>query len=121
MGNARAGAIQADLEHDIFEDESVLSALDGFGVGSDETGTVAFQCAVFNKGHGGVQGGLAAEGGKDGIGLFAFQNFFDGLWCDRFHVGALCELGIGHDCGGVRVHQNDLVSLLAKRFAGLDS
>ena len=77
--------------------------------------------ARFKEGHGGVEGGLAAERGQEGVGFFADDDFFDDLGGDRLDVGAVGELRVGHDGGRVGVDQDDTVALLAQGLAGLDA
>ena len=101
VGHAGPGAIEPDLEHDIFEDQAVLAALDGLGVGPDETGAMTLQRAIFDKRHRGVECSLTAECRKNGVGLFALEDFFDRLGRDRLDIGPHRELRIGHDRRGV--------------------
>ena len=58
--------------------------------------------------------GLAAS-----ISDFDADDLFDVLVGERLDVGAVGELGIGHDGGRVRVDQHHLVALLLEGFAGL--
>ena len=80
-----------------------------------------FEHARFVERHGGVERGLAAERGQEGVGLFAVDDFLDDLGRDRLDVGAVGELRIGHDRGRVGVDQDDAVALLAQGLAGLDA
>jgi hypothetical protein len=47
------------------------------------------------------------------------DDLFDVIAGERLDVGAVGELGIGHDGGRVRVDQHHLVALLAESLAGL--
>src|SRR5205814_6247187 len=40
---------------------------------------------------------------------------------DRFDVSAIGELGIGHDRGRIRIHEDDVVAFFAQRLASLDA
>ena len=81
------------------------------------------------QGHGGVEGGLAAERGQqdelarpaDALHLldFAGDDFLDALGRDRLDVGAVGELRVGHDGGRVGVDQDDAVAFFPEGFAGL--
>ncbi len=75
----------------------------------------------FEERHGGVERGLAAEGGQQRVGLFADDDLLDDLGRDRLDVGAVGELRVGHDRGRVGVDQDDAVALLAQGLAGLDA
>ena len=85
--------------------------------------------------HGGVERGLAAEGGEQhelarcrarcrrSMAPVAISSrdddLLDALGRDRLDVGAVGELRIGHDGGRVGVHQDDAVALLLEGLAGL--
>lgn len=73
---------------------------------------MALQCPVFDEGHRRIEGSLSTERWQNGIGLLPLEDFFNRLGSDRFDVSALGKLGIRHDRGGIRVHKNDIVSLL---------
>ena len=61
MRRAADRHIQADVDHQIFEDLPVFAALDGLGIGADHFDAVFFKGAAAEQGHGGVQRGLTAE------------------------------------------------------------
>jgi hypothetical protein len=50
---------------------------------------------------------------------FNADNFFDVFVGERLDVGAVGQLGIGHDGGRVRIDQHHLVALLLEGLAGL--
>jgi hypothetical protein len=54
----------ADLGDDVFEPLPVLAALDRFEVGADKLHAVAFQRPILVQRDGGVERGLAAQGGQ---------------------------------------------------------
>ncbi len=66
-----------------------------------------------------IEGGLAAERREERVGPFGFDHLFDHLPGERLDVGPIGGGRIGHDRGGVGVDEDDLVALLAQRFAGL--
>ena len=124
-----AGDVEADADHRVFEEEAVFGLLDGFELGADELDVVAVEDAGVGELDGEVEGGLAADGGQEGelagggIGgeHFGFEadDFLDVLVGEGLDVGAVGELGVGHDGGRVRVDEDDLVALLLEGFAGL--
>ena len=91
------------------------------GVRADELDAVFLQDAGVHEVHRGVERGLAAEGGQEGVGSLGGDDFFDDLDGDRLDVGARGELRVGHDRGRVGVEQDDLVTFLRERLAGLDA
>ena len=118
---ARKRQVEADLEHRFLETLAVFALVDRVGIGADHAHAMFFERAGFEERHRRVERGLAAESRQQGIGLFANDDFFHHLWCDRLDVGAVGKLRIGHDRGRIGVHQNDLVAFLLERLASLDT
>ena len=117
--HAGARNIEADPQHRFLEQLAIFALRDGFRVGADQFHFVPRQRAVAIQFHGGVQRGLAAHRGQNGVRLFSSNDGFDHFRGDRLDVGAIGELRIGHDRGRIRVHQHDLVAFLAQRLARL--
>ena len=69
--------------------------------------------------HGQVEGGLAAQGGQQGVGPLALDDRGEHLGVERLDVGGVGEVGVGHDRRRVGVDQDDPVALLAQHPAGL--
>ena len=114
----RAGEVDADLLHALLEQLAVLGLADGLQTRADDLDAVALQDAPLGGGHGEVERGLAAQGGQDGLGRFALDDLLEVFRGQRLDVGAVGELGVGHDRGRVGVDQADLVALFAQ---GLDA
>src|SRR5262249_33038071 len=113
-GDAAFGDGDADLEHGLLELLAVLGLVDDLGGGADHLDVELREDAVAGQGHGGVEGGLPAEGGQEGVGAFAFDDAGDHRPGDRLDVGAVGRVGVGHDGRRVGVDQDDLVALLAQ-------
>ena len=120
VGGGGAGAFEADLGHAVLEELAILPLANGLDLGTDEFDLVALEGPGFVQGHGGVQGGLASQGGEEGVRLFLGENKFDDLGGDGFDVGSVSKLRVGHDGGRVAVDQDDAVTLFAEGLAGLD-
>ena len=54
MGHAGPGAVEPDFDHDIFEDQAVLTALDRLGVCPNEVRAMTLQSAIFDERHRGI-------------------------------------------------------------------
>ena len=119
VGGSRVGDLQADIDHDLLEQGSILAPLDRLGIGPDQSDSVFFQHAVVDEFHRRIQRGLAAKGGKEGVGLFPLDDFLDDRRGDRFDIGPVGKLRIGHDRGRIGIHQHHLVSFLRQRLARL--
>ena len=115
----RGRHVQADLAAGVLEPEAILGDLDGAQRGADQLDAVAFEHAAFGQFHGKIQGGLAADGGQQRLGPFAGDDLLEHLAGERLDVGAVGDLGIGHDRRGIGIHQHDLVAVGAQRLAGL--
>jgi len=128
-GGAADGHVQADGEHQVLKDLAVLAALDGLGVGTDHLDAVLVEGAAAEQGHGGVEGGLAAESGQqDELAAsldaphfldFPGDDLLEAFGGDGFEVGAVGKFGVGHDGGRVGVHQDNAVALFLEGFTGL--
>jgi hypothetical protein len=68
-----------------------------------------------------VQSGLPAEIGQNGVRPLFFNDLFQAFHRERFHIGNVRHLGVGHDGGRVGIHQEYLVAQPAKRFPCLGS
>ena len=89
------------------------------------------QGAAPGQGHGGVEGGLSAEGWQqDQFALrahpphflrFARDDFFHRIRGDRLDVSAVGEFRVGHDGGRIGIDQDNAIALLAQGLAGLRS
>ena len=111
---------QADLQHGLLELVAILGGGDGLGVGADEFGGSRHSDqAALEQGHGGVQTGLAAQRGQNGIGLLAFDDARHHFPRERFDVGAVGEIGVGHDGRRIRVGQDDAITLFLQHATGL--
>jgi hypothetical protein len=119
VGNARARRAQTDLGHGVLELQAVFGLVDGLGRGADQLDLVLVEHAVAPQVQRAVQRGLAAHGGQDGVGALLGDDLLDRLPGDGLDVGDVGRGRVGHDRGGVAVDQDDLVTLLAQRLAGL--
>src|SRR5690625_1040593 len=70
---------------------------------------------------GGVQRGLAAQCRQDRIGAFGCNDFFYDVGGDGLHVGGICHFWVGHDGGGVGVHQHYAQAFVFQDPDGLGS
>ena len=61
VDDAAARDLQADLDHQVFEDLAVLAAMDRVAVGADHLHAVLREDALVEAGHAGVQARLPAE------------------------------------------------------------
>ena len=120
VGDARAGHVEADLDHRVLEPLAVLGRGDGLGVGPDHLRRPRHaDQALLVEGHGDVEPGLAAERRQHGVGPLALDDQGQHLGRQRLDVGPVGEVRVGHDRRRVRVGEDDPVALLAQHPAGL--
>ncbi len=112
---------QADGFHGPAEKLPVLRLVDDREGGPDHLHPVALQDAAFRDGYGGVEPGLAAQGGQQGVWPLQGDDLLHGLGGDGLDVGAVGRFRVGHDGGRVAVDQDDLVTLFPQGFACLGS
>ena len=110
-GEAAVGNGQADPVHGLSELLPVLGHLDGPGIGPDELDPVFLQEPPPMELHGQVEGGLAAHGGEEGVGLFSLDDPLHPGRRQGLDVGPVRQVRIGHDGGRIGVHQDDPVPL----------
>ena len=71
--------------------------------------------------HADVQTGLATERRQDRAGALFLQDFGHIAPGQRLDISPIRRARIGHDGGGIRVHEDDLVPLITQSLAGLRS
>ena len=101
---------EADAAHGGAELGAVFGHLDGAGVGPDQLHPMTLERAVARQRHRHVQRRLAAHRGREGVRPLAFDHLAHPLRRHGLDVGAIGELGVGHDRVRVRVHQDDRVA-----------
>ena len=107
------------LGHHLFKEIALLATHNGIVRGTNHFDAMLFEDALLHQFHGGIEGGLASKGWKNGIGLFFDNNFFNRLGRDGLDVGAVGGGRIGHDGRRIRVDQRDGIPLFSKRFTRL--
>ena len=117
--DAAGGHGDADLEHGGLELFAVLGLGNGQGAGADHLDIVLVENAMLVQVHGGVEGGLTAEGRQQRVGPFLLNNAGDDFPGDRLDVGTVGHARIGHDGGRVGVDENDGIAFLTEGLARL--
>ena len=113
--------LQADLDHRLLERIAFFRLGDDTGLGSDHLNAKFFQHAVPGQIHANVERRLATECRQNRIRPFNLDDFRHVLPRDRFNVGAIRHLRIGHDRCGVGIDQHHLITLFTQGFAGLSA
>ncbi len=116
-----AGTDEADLDHRLLEPLAVLGGRDRFGVRTDELDPAVADHAPLRKRHREVQRGLTTERRQHRVGPLALDDLREHLGRERLDVGAVGELGVGHDRRRVRVGEHDPIALGPQHAARLRS
>ena len=90
-----------DGVHRLLEKTAVLRLVDGLYIGANETNAVGLEKARLFKLHGEGESGLAAEPGKQTVGLFLDDDPLKGADGERFEIDLVGKGPVGHDGGGV--------------------
>ena len=120
-GDFALGHGDADAFHGVTEQFAAFGLFDDFGVSSDELHTAFFEHAHLGEFEGGVEAGLATEGGQNGVGAFLTHDGGDGLGLDGLDIGPVSEAGVRHDGSRVGVDEDDFVAFLFEGFDGLSA
>ena len=113
------GDIGANRTHGVAKQQPVLRNLDRGHRGANQLDAVLLERAVLSERDGQVERRLPADGRQNRIGLLAFDDGCEDFGRERLDVGAVGELGVGHDRRGIAVDEDDLETLVAQRLAGL--
>jgi len=119
VDNHRASDVSAGIEHELLERLAIFAGLDRVDLCADQLDVVLLENAQLVQAHGRVQSGLAAQGRQNRVWLLFGDDRLDNLWGNRFDVGSVGEVGVGHDGGWVRVDQNHSDAFGAQNAAGL--
>ncbi len=114
-----AGDIEADLDHRLFKELAVFALVDRVGLGTDHLDAVLGEDARLKELHRKIERGLPTESREERGGLLGLDDFFEAVDRERFDVGHIGKLRIGHDRGRVGVDQNHAVTLFLQGLASL--
>ena len=90
---------------------TVFAAFNRVDVGTDEFNTVLLKHPGLVQVDGRVERGLSTQGGQQRVRAFLCDDRFDDFRVDRFDVGGIRDVRVGHDGRGVRVDQDDAQAL----------
>ena len=121
MDDARARRIDAEALHRGLKDFAVLAALDRIEVDADDLNAILIENALLGKLHGKIKTRLAAKVRKNGIGALLGDNLLKARFVQRLDIRGIRHDGIGHDCSGVGIHKNNLISASPESLTGLGS
>ena len=121
VGDGRFGVFDAQTVHRLAKQFAVFGHLDGLAVRADQLDAEFLQHAHVRDCQRGVQAGLPAHGGQEGVWAFFFDDLGDDFRRDWLNIGGVSEARIGHDRRGVRIDEDDAVAFFAQGFTGLSA
>ena len=86
---------------------------------ADQLYPIALKDARFGKRYSNIERGLTTHRRQQRIGAFTGDDLLDDLGGDGLDISAIGHLRIGHDSGGIAIHQDDLIAFLLQRFTRL--
>ena len=108
--------VEADLDHRVVELLAVLGDVDGGDRRADQLHPVPVEDAGVVEGDGEIERRLPADRRQDGVGLLLGDDPLDDVDGERLDVGAVGQLGVGHDRGRIAVDQDHLEPFGAQRL-----
>ncbi|OPY77822.1 MAG: hypothetical protein A4E65_02586 [Syntrophorhabdus sp. PtaU1.Bin153] len=110
-----------EFVHGILEFNAVFAPFDGIRLDAYDPDVVFCQDSLAGKFRRKIEPCLASKVREKGLRFFLFDNFlyrFDG---ERFNICGICCAWVGHDRGGIRVYENDLIACRSEGLACLSS
>ncbi len=119
VDQGRGGHVESDLPAGVLEPEPIFRHLDRAQRRADQFDAVLLEHAAFGELDGEIQTRLAADGGQQRVRFFARDDLLERISRKRLDVGAVGHFRVGHDRGGIRIHQHHLIAVGAQGLAGL--
>jgi hypothetical protein len=104
------------LAHRVLEQEAILGHLDRRNLRPDQLDVVLLEDAELVELDGQVERGLPAHRREQRIGPLLLDDPLQRVGGERLDVGPIGQLGIGHDGGGIAVHQHHFQALALERL-----
>ena len=117
VDNSRFRHLETDLAHGVAEFLPSLGLADDLDIGGQQFHPIFFQHAHLGDLDRGVEAGLAAQGGQQGVGPLALDHLGHTFGGDRLDIGPVGQAGIGHDGRRIGIDQHHLVAFFLE---GLD-
>ena len=111
--------MQADFFHRQFKATTVFGFVDGVFSGTNQFHIVFFQHAIAAQIQGTVQCGLATHGRQNRIWALFGNDLLNRLPTNRLDVSHIGHFRVGHDGGGIGVHQHHFIAFFTQSFTSL--
>ena len=111
----------ADAGEQIAEELAVLGVADGLQRRSQQPRAVAVENAGVRQIHGEVQTGLPTQRGQHAVRTLRLDHALKRLYRQRLDIDHVRDALVGHNRGGIGIHQHGGNALFAQRLARLRS
>ena len=95
------GVLKTQTIHRLAEQGTVFGHFDGVALGADHLNAEFFKHAHLFQRQRGVQPGLPAHCGQQGVGALFLDDLGDNLGGDRLDIRRIGQAGVGHDGGRI--------------------
>ena len=119
VADKRFRARQTDFFHRFFKAAAVFRLVNRVFGRANQLDVVFRQYAVARQIQRTVQGSLPAHCGQNRIRPLLGDNLLHRLPHNRLDVGNIRHFRVGHNRGGVGIHQNDFIAFFTQSLAGL--
>ena len=97
MGNHRFSNVRACVKNELLENLAIFALLDRIDLCANQFDAVLVENSLLVQGHSCVQCGLTAKSRKNRVWLFLLDNRLDNLRGNRFNIGGVGEVRVGHN------------------------
>ena len=111
-----ARKVQAGFAHGLFKKIPIFRLLDRLQLRSDHLDAVAIENATLRQVDGKVERRLPAKCRQQYIGAFLLNNLLDDIGGYRFDICPIGETGVGHDGCGIRIDEDNSITLFLECF-----
>ena len=118
-GGANHHGVTEHVGHRLIKLLAVLAAFNSRKVTANHLDAKFIQNAALGKFNSSVKSSLTTEGRQQGVRAFLFDNLLDEFLGNWLNIGAINQLGIGHDGCRIGINQNNLVAIFFQHLARL--
>ena len=111
-----ARKIQTGLSHRLFKKIPIFRLLDRLQFGADHLDAVALENPALRQVDGKVERRLPAKSWQQHIGAFLLNNLLNNIRRNGLDVGSVGEIRVGHDGCGIRIDQDNSITLFLECF-----
>ena len=105
--NDRTCRFAARALYHAFERFTIFAQVYGFDICANEFNIVFAQSSLLIESNSSVECSLSAQGRKNGVWTFFFDNLSDDFGGNRLNIGGICKLRVGHNGRRIGVYEDN--------------